>query len=234
MIAIADLIEKFRYALNNDFGYIYGTAGVMWTQARQDALQAKTNSNYDVSKKYGAKWIGHYVADCSGLFAWAFRQLGGAIAHGSNSIWRGYLSEKGKIQGKTLVPGTAVFKLKDKSNYYHIGLYIGGDTVIEAKGTIAGVVTSKISTWTHYGLLKGVDYMNTSPKQEDLQPGAAVVDVPNDGTVRVRARPSTSGQVLTTLREGETVQIESIEGDWAKVTYTGSGYIMKEFLREKD
>jgi hypothetical protein len=44
--------------------------------------------------------------------------------------------------------------------YCHVGLYVGGDTVIEAQGTKAGVTTSKISAtkWTHWGELSGVDY----------------------------------------------------------------------------
>lgn len=234
MIMVSALIEKFQYAYDNGWGYIYGTAGVKWTQARQEALERKTSSNYDMSKKYGSKWIGHYVADCSGLFAWAFKQLGGSIAHGSNSIWRGYCTEKGVINGN-LQPGTAVFKCKDSNNYYHIGLYIGGTTVIEAKGTVAGVVTSRLSEWTHYGILKDVDYTDTAPPETpEVQPGAAIVDVPNDGTVRVRTKPTTSGTVVTTLREGTQVTIESIEGSWAKVSFVQEGYIMKKFLKESD
>ena len=31
MIQAADLIAKFQYALDDNWGYIWGTAGVMWT-----------------------------------------------------------------------------------------------------------------------------------------------------------------------------------------------------------
>lgn len=41
---------------------------------------------------------------------------------------------------------------------HHIGLYVGNDTVIEAKGTKWGVVTSKPSHWDEWGELKDVDY----------------------------------------------------------------------------
>ena len=55
--------------------------------------------------------------------------------------------------------GSAVFKCRNTTDYYHVGLYIGNDTVIEAKSTACGVVTSNVSTWTHWGELKGVSYV---------------------------------------------------------------------------
>ena len=41
-----------------------------------------------------------------------------------------------------------------------MGLFIGDDTVIEAKGTAYGIVTSKLSHWDEWGELNGVDYTN--------------------------------------------------------------------------
>lgn len=41
---------------------------------------------------------------------------------------------------------------------HHIGLFIGDDTVIEAKGTKWGVVTSKPDHWDEWGELTAVDY----------------------------------------------------------------------------
>ena len=83
MINASDLVNKFRYAIDNAWGYIWGTAGVEWTKAKQDALNKTTDANRANSRKYGSQWIGHMVADCSGLFVWAFKQLGGSIYHGS-------------------------------------------------------------------------------------------------------------------------------------------------------
>lgn len=103
------------------------------------------------------------MADCSGLFVWAFKQLGDSIYHGSNTIWNKYCSCQGKLSkgqrcdGIALRPGTAVFLLNDTGRH-HIGLYIGGDTVIEAKGTKWGVVTSKPDHWDEWGELSAVDY----------------------------------------------------------------------------
>ena len=80
MIKASALIALFQQALDEKWGYIIGHSGAIWTQAKQDA------ATDEMAIKYGSKWIGQRAADCSGLFAWAFRELGGSIAHGSNSI----------------------------------------------------------------------------------------------------------------------------------------------------
>lgn len=194
MISSQALIDKFRFALDNHWGYIWGTAGIMWTQAKQDQkvaymvsqygkdwqknAEAKKDNYYSAAVN-GSKWIGHTVADCSGLFAWAFKQLGGAIAHGSNSIYDRYCtSKKGKLTDalkKTILPGTAVFT-GDSSGHGHIGLYVGDGKVIEASGTIAGVCVSNITAgkWTYYGELKGVDYTQAGENQPIPAPSAPV------------------------------------------------------------
>ena len=71
MIKPRDLIDKFMYALQNAWGYIWGTAGIMWTEAKQKALEKTTDEERAMGRKYGSKWIGHMVADCSGLFSLA-------------------------------------------------------------------------------------------------------------------------------------------------------------------
>ena len=65
-----------------------------------------------------------------------------------------------------------------------------------------------------------------------LNKGVAIVDVPNDGTVNVRSAPKSNADILTRLREGATVQVEEDSGEWAKVSYTNTGYIMSKFLRQ--
>ena len=191
MISANALIDKFQYAVDVKGGYQWGTAGVLWTEAKQkqrvsymvnkygaDWKKTGKGDNYYYAALYGSKWIGHYVWDCSGLFAWSFKELGGSIAHGSNSIYDRYCSAKGKLSGgkrtdgKDLLPGTAVFT-GSASDHGHIGLYIGGGKVIEAQGTQAGVVVSDVTLkkWTYWGELKGVDYSGTeTPSQPDPAP----------------------------------------------------------------
>ena len=182
MINANDLIAKFLYALENIWGYIWGQWGAMWTAAKQKqkvnymvskyGTGWKNNSeakedNYYRSAFDGGKWVGHHVADCSGLFRYAFDKLGKAIAHSSNRIWNSYCSKKGELNngrrddGRELLPGTAVFvHPAGKSNRTHIGLYVGGGKVIEASGTSVGVIESDIThrKWVEWGELKNVAY----------------------------------------------------------------------------
>ena len=157
MIRPTELISLFRKALDEQWGYIYGQSGQMWTEKKQSA------ATREQTVKYGAQWIGHRVTDCSGLFVWAFKQLGGTIYHGSNSMWNRYMSAKGflvdgvRMDGKALKPGSAVFKVRG-ADFHHVGLYVGENTVIEAKGTASGVVTSPIRSWHAWGEMKDVEY----------------------------------------------------------------------------
>ena len=170
MITTTDLISKFQYALDNRWGYIWGTAGVMWTQSRQTALEKTTDENRAMSRKYGSKWIGHMVADCSGLFVWAFKQFDMKMSHISSNIFISYCtSNKGKLTTalkQTIRPGSAVFTGETAGKHPHVGLYIGNNEVIEAKGTINGVIKSNLTDkkWTFYGELKNVSYDGADPE----------------------------------------------------------------------
>lgn len=235
MVRGTQIAEKARIPLQEQWGYIWGKSGQLLT--REDWLQLVKekagNSNYDLAIKYGDRWIGHRVADCSGLIVWIAKQFGMTIAHGSNSIWKGYLSEKGKANSN-IPTGALVFKLRNNTDYYHVGVYVGNGKVIEAKGTLSGVVETKLSDWGYYGLWKGIDYGVSEPPVEvrPLQKGdTAVVDVPNDGTLWVRKSPSSKADKKDAIREGDEVTILELSGDWAKVRYESEGYVMTKFLR---
>jgi cell wall-associated NlpC family hydrolase len=111
-IKASALIIKFQFAYDNKWGYIYGEWHTAWTQAKQTALVnsfvKKYGSNWkndEAAKKankyygalYGSKWVGHIVTDCSGLFYWAFKELGGYMYHGSNTMWDKYCTAKGEL-----------------------------------------------------------------------------------------------------------------------------------------
>lgn len=173
MILVADLIALFVYALSNGWGYIWGTSGGVWTKAQQE------KATREMTVKYGAKWIGKHVADCSGLFTWAFKKLGGYMYHGSDTMFRKYTTANGTLSkgkrtdGQTLKPGTAVFTWKESEKKYgHVGLFIGEGKVIEAHGTIKGVIKSDVTDerWTHWGELKGVNYSDNPQPVPETKP----------------------------------------------------------------
>ena len=243
MISSAALIEKFQFALDNKWGYIYGTAGILWTESKQKQKveymkshygtnwqknsEAKEDSYYRTAL-YGDKWIGHNVADCSGLFRWAFNEYKLYIAHGSNSIWKSYCSAKGNLSngkrtdGKTLQPGTAVFTDKN-GDKTHIGLYIGGGKVIEASGVDAGVCMSNVSAskWKCWGELKNISYESSDsgfPDQSTWHP-----------TVRRGSKGEDVKYVQTMLYKlGYNLGSYGIDGDFGRATEAA----VKEFQRD--
>lgn len=184
------LIEKFQQALKEDWGYIWGTSGEEWTEAKQKALERTTDSDRAQGRLYGSRWIGHRVADCSGLFTWAFRQLGSTMYHGSDTMYKKWCVNHGELKkgkrtdGKPLLPGTAVF-VWNGAKYSHVGLYVGNGLVIEAASTKQGVITSKVtaSKWAYWGELTGVqfDTVADTPVTVEKEPGRPTLRRGNKG-----------------------------------------------------
>lgn len=109
--------------------------------------------------------------DCSGLLVRAFRMNGGSIYHGSNTIYRQYLTEKGKLTSAAqLIPGMAVFKWNPNTpskfndglgDFQHVGIVARTNPlrIIHASSAAGKVVAdTKIGKWKYWGRLKGVDY----------------------------------------------------------------------------
>lgn len=240
MIQAKALISKFQEALDGKWGYIYGKTHEMWSAAKQTAYAKEYAGDPDRANscKYGGKWAGHWVTDCSGLFAWAFQQLGGSIAHGSNSIWNKYLVAKGTLSGgkrsdgKGLLPGTAVFTSSgDKHN--HIGLYVGGGMVIEAQGAEAGVVQSLITNkkWTHWGELKGVSYQSEEEGGSKMTATVVLPKGKTGKTVNMRSGPGTNYGIDRTVPVGATVDVYEDKGQWMQIGYDGQiGWMMADYL----
>ena len=231
IISPSDLIAKFQYAIDNGWGYIWGTAGIKWTAEKQAA------ATREMTVKYGKRWIGHYVADCSGLFSWAFKQLGGYMYHGSNTMYKSYCTDKGKLSGgkrtdgQTLKPGSAVFT-GTENDHGHVGLFIGGDTVIEAKGTQAGVIKSKVTDkkWTFWGELKGVDYGSSSSVPTPVPSESS--ESSNDDGFPTLKRGSKGKYVqlaqMKLVNKGYDIGSCGVDGDFGKATEAA----VKQFQRD--
>ena len=232
LITTAALIAKFEEALNDKWGYIWGTAGETWTAAKQENLEKTTDADHANSRKYGSKWIGHRVADCSGLFSWAFKQLGGYMYHGSDTMWNKYCQAKGELKngkrtdGKELLPGTAVFTYNANTGKRgHVGLYIGNGYVIEARGAYYGVVKTKLTSrpWVEWGELKGVDY-TAAPEQ---------IPVPDPSPSRPTIRKGNKGAVVKEMQQmldklGYSLGICGVDGDFGVATEKA----VREFQRD--
>lgn len=231
-IPVKALYDYTKMMLDEKWGYIWGTAGVKWTQARQDKVED------EMAQKYGSKWIGHMVTDCSGVMVYIWKQSGLKIPHGSSSMVReGYIVDC----GPTPHPGWAalVDETPDTPDNKHIGI-VGADgvTVYEAKGTQAGFVTSKVTDkkWTKFGRFKDVDYGEEEEVPMPPVSDTYFAEITGDG-VRLRSGPGTNYTKVgdANLYKGEQVEVLADCGNWkfCKVlSDLRQGYIFSKYVSE--
>ena len=209
----------------------------MWTEAKQKA------ATREQTVKYGSKWIGHMVTDCSGLLRWALYQLGESIVHHARYQYTDYCRNKGRLinglreDGSSILPGTAVFLQGNQDKIHHVGVYVGDNVCIEAKGTIYGVVTSELTHWDHWGELIMVDYSGETPvtpdKPEDVL-FQALVDNPQTW-LNVRSGPGMKYPIRFQVHKGGTVDVLATEPEWWQIRYGGQiGWAFAQYLKPVD
>ncbi len=76
------------------------------------------------------------------------------------------------------------------------------------------------------------------PANQKLAKGARAV-VTAGGFLNVRQEPSRTAEKVATLREGATVQVIALEGDWAKVRFndhgrTIQGWVFSQYLERQE
>ena len=196
--------------------------------------------------------------DCIGLILGAMRLIGMPYSglHGSNyfarnktialhKVTKASSLEVGQVVYKAKEPGENGYKLPsryeknpDQRDYYHIG-YVTSVSPLRIMHCSAGGIhiDEKLGKWRFAGYIKGVDYnmsdgLNPIEAEIPDETGPAYVDVPNDGTVNIRTSPKGNAKIQSRIREGTTVTVLAFEGEWAKVAYTETGYVMNKFLRE--
>lgn len=225
-IPVSELYRYLQMMLDDHWGYIWGTAGILWTEKRQAA------TDNEMAQRYGKRWIGHMVTDCSGVLVYIYKQFGLKIPHGSSSMVRqGYITDC----GPTPHPGWAalVDDTPDTPDNKHIGV-VGPDgyTVYEAKGTQSGFVTSTVKDkkWSKFGRLKDVDY-NAKDVIPMPEPICQAQVTTSGGTLRLRSGPNTNTKKLTDIPNGAILDIFSDEDGWSKTTYNGLiGYCCDKYL----
>ena len=194
--------------------------------------------------------------DCSGLFVKAFRDQGGSIYHGSNTIYRKHCSEKGQLTSVSqLQPGMAVFKwnpntpdkFKDKlGDFQHIGLVTSVNPLrIVHASSAAGCVTTdtKLGKWAYWGWLKDVEKpgrasdgeqnssADTEEGDEETMTGYATVAADSGSTVNIRTKAKASAALVDRVPIGARVEVLGTCGSWKKVKFgSRTGYMMAQFL----
>lgn len=195
--------------------------------------------------------------DCSGLFVKMYRDQGAKIYHGSNTIFREYCKETGKLTSvDQLQIGMAVFKRKDwtdadknnrwygtdPGNLSHIGYVesVHPLRIIHAStGTMCVTTDDKIGKWAYWGKLKDVDYSGTPSPEPSPDPEPITVTkmvfAENGKPVNLRYGPSLDKKIMDEIPVGETVTLSQIKGGWSKVTWRKkTGWMMSSFLVDPD
>ena len=254
MVRAEEFVKLVWTPLLEGWGYIYGTAGRLWTEALQRSWSEPPHKNYEKTKQYGARWIGKMVTDCSGLPLWALKQLGEEIVHHARyqytdaSKYRGKLVDGKRTDGKPMLPGTAVFLQGNQEHIHHVGVYVGHNICIEAKGTQWGVVTSEPEHWDHWGELKVVDYTRAAdienepipevPEHREDKDVLFRVIVDNPGAwLNVRSGPGTGYPAMFRVEKGDVADVLAVSDDnkWDQIRCNGRiGWASAEYLSVVD
>jgi len=188
--------------------------------------------------------------DCSGLFVKAFRDQGEKIYHGSNTIYRKYCSERGKLTKLSqLRVGMAVFKWNPNTpekfndnlgDFQHIGAVVSVNPlrIIHAStGTMCVTTDTKLGNWKYWGWLKAMGQLqDMTANDEEVIPMTtdvkqARVTAPSGSTVNLRKAAQAGSALLTRVPIGTVVDVLDDAGSWTKVNYKGMiGYVMTVFL----
>lgn len=190
------------------------------------------------------------TCDCIGLIIGAIRRAGGAWngIHGSNYAARYEMRELlpvmdagelnlGEVVYKARMPGQTGYDLPerysadpDNRDYYHIGVVTAVEPLEITHCTGPGIVRdTKLGKWTYRGRLKKVDYDGTEEMETMVQTATVVADSGDD--VKMRSTPSKTDGLYYKVPVGATVQVASVDGEWAKVRYQDrTGYMMVEYL----
>ena len=159
--------------------YWYGTFGQTASEALyKDKSRQYAKEGYYNQKNYKVRFdtqYGQRVHDCAGLIkGYLFSDTPTSTPKFDASLDKGSTGmlnscrEKGKIDTIPDLPGVLVFYSG------HVGVYIGGGYVIEARGHDFGVVKTALKSrpWTHWGKHPAITYItlqNTSAAAAETQ-----------------------------------------------------------------
>lgn len=208
--------------------YWYGTFGQIASAQLLSAKKKQYPKYYDQSKykKIFKEQYGHRVFDCIGLikgYLWSESPTSTPKYKASQDVDANraltLCTESGNIKTMPDVPGVCVF-MKN-----HVGVYIGGGTVVEARGHDYGVVKTQLKsrTWTSWGKIPWITYpeQKNSQKVDTFRPFK--VKIKGD-LLYIRKGPSTMYSRIGQYRRGETPTILAVNTakTWGK---TDRGWI---------
>lgn len=150
-------LQEFIGIVNSKIGsgYVYGGQNdVPLTKEALDGLVKKFGKTHYYFKNYSAeKWLGKEYYDCSGLIVYTLRKSG-LIQSGADYTSQNLFSKLcTPVTKDQLKAGDLCFQ-KSKTDIYHVGVYMGNNTVTHSRGTSYGVVnTTLYSSFNTFGRL---------------------------------------------------------------------------------
>lgn len=164
-----DLAIYARQALENNWGYVWGTYGSVLTQSLFDYKLRQYPDGVGNHEEYIREhWLGRRTTDCIGLikgYGWLDPEsliikyaTNGMPDYGANQMYQAAKdagSECGSIDTMPDVVGLILWMNG------HAGVYIGGGYAIEAMGTEYGVVRTEVAGrgWQAWYKIPYIDYI---------------------------------------------------------------------------
>lgn len=163
------LVEYAKAQLGKE--YWYGTYGSAASKKYYDAKKKQYPKHYEWS--YKSKWEGQKVHDCVGLikgYLWCDSPDDTTPKYNKDQdVSANGMRSRCKISGQmaTMPDVLGVLVFMDG----HVGVYIGGGEVVEARGHAFGVVRTKLSErkWTSWGYCPFIEYTTESKTEEDVK-----------------------------------------------------------------
>lgn len=239
------LIEYCRAQVGRP--YWYGTFG----NTASASLYAAKKKQYP--KKYTAtdyqSQYGQRVHDCAGLikgYLWSASpdstpKYNASQDYGATAFYQ-HCTKKGSLDSFDHVPGRLVFK-GTPSKMSHVGVYIGDNKIIEAKGHAYGVIISTLdSKWTHWGQCNLIAEDAAPSPQPAPEPTPAPAPAPASNEYRVktngsplalRVAPNAKSACLVWMPNGSLVTVTGSNGSWSRTTYKGhTGWAYTKWLKK--
>ncbi len=128
------------------------------------------------------------------------------------------------LSGIKIENGTTYIRVNDPNSSSRTNKYYTLSTIWSEKRTSSSTPFG-VCTYTSAPKGKVDDYY--------VEPGKYSKVVSSDGSLNIRATDSGSGTLLGTVPSGTYVLVDSISGNWAKITYNGiTGYVNIPYLKD--
>lgn len=226
-------------------GYVYGATGWICSPARRTAQAAQYPEHKETIITTCAKWDGKQCFDCAQLVRYALKQSGVNLVSGATSQWkqRGVWAAKGEIADLPRGKLCALYRAKNDKVMQHTGLMLEDGTIIDARGSSSGVVSSALGAypWTHWAIPDGFygnDEIGGAKEMDEVLYRAKVVSANGKG-VNLRTGPGTSYarvDALKTIPEGTQLEVieETSATFWRVRVGEVVGYASQAYLRRID